>query len=289
MRTPNPSVRISPIWLVLVGIASVQLGAGIAKTLFDEVEPVTIVWLRLVTSAVVLALVVRPVLRGRSGADWLVVLGFGATLGLMNWAIYQSFARIPLGIAVTIEFIGPLTLAVLGSRRARDLAWVVLAGLGVALLGLERTNLDLVGVLFALLAGAAWAAYILLSAQTGRRWQGLDGLAMASVVATLLLTPFVVGGDGEGLGDTRILVLGAAVGLLSSVIPYSCEMAALRTLPPSVFSILMSLEPAAAALAGILVVGEFLSGVQWLALVCVVAASIGATRSRPPIIEPAPD
>ena len=273
---------------MLVGIASVQFGAGIAKTLFDEVEPATIVWLRLVTSAVVLALVARPVLRGRSGADWLVVLGFGATLGLMNWAIYQSFARIPLGIAVTIEFIGPLTLAVIGSRRMRDLAWVVLAGLGVALLGVERTDLNLAGVLFALLAGAAWAAYILLSAQTGRRWQGLDGLAMASVVATVLLTPVVVGGGGEGL-DARILVLGAAVGLLSSVIPYSCEMAALRRLAPAVFSILMSLEPAAAALAGIVVVGEFISGVQWLALVCVVVASIGATRSRPPIVEPAPD
>jgi inner membrane transporter RhtA len=273
---------------VLVGIASVQFGAGIAKTLFDEVEPATMVWLRLVTSAVVLALFARPVLRGRSRDDWLVVLGFGATLGLMNWAIYQSFARIPLGIAVTIEFVGPLTLAVIGSRRARDLAWVVLAGLGVALLGLERTDLNVAGVLFALLAGAAWAAYILLSAQTGRRWQGLDGLAMASVVATLLLTPVVVGGNGEGL-DARILALGAAVGLLSSVIPYSCEMAALRTLSPSVFSILMSLEPAAAALAGIVVVGEFLSGVQWLAMVCVVVASIGATRTRPPIHEPVPD
>jgi inner membrane transporter RhtA len=274
---------------VLVGIASVQFGAGIAKTLFDEVDPATMVWLRLVTSAVVLALVARPVLRGRSGDDWFVVLAFGATLGLMNWAIYQSFARIPLGIAVTIEFVGPLTLAVLGSRRARDLAWVVLAALGVALLGFERTDLNIAGVLFALLAGGAWAAYILLSAQTGQRWQGLDGLAMASVVATLLLTPVVAAGDGEGLGDARILVLGAAVGLLSSVIPYSCELAALRTLPPSVFSVLMSLEPAAAALAGIVVVGEFLSGVQWLAVVCVVVASIGATRSRPAIHEPVPD
>jgi inner membrane transporter RhtA len=285
----HSSVRVSPIWLVLVGIASVQFGAAIAKTLFDEVEPATMVWLRLVTSAVVLALVARPVLRGRSREDWFVVLAFGATLGLMNWAIYQSFARIPLGIAVTIEFVGPLTLAVLGSRRARDLAWVLLAGLGVALLGFERADLDLAGVLFALLAGGAWAAYILLSAQTGRRWQGLDGLAMASIVATLLLTPVVASGGGEGLDEARILALGAAVGLLSSVIPYSCEMAALRTLPPSVFSILMSLEPGAAALAGILVVGEFLSAVQWLALGCVVVASIGATRSRPPIVEPAPD
>jgi inner membrane transporter RhtA len=289
VATRNPSVRISPIWLVLIGIASVQLGAGIAKTLFDEVDPETIVWLRLVTSAVVLTLIVRPAVRGRSGSDWVVVLGFGATLGLMNWAIYQSFARIPLGIAVTIEFIGPLALAVIGSRRARDLAWVALAAIGVALLGLEPADLNVAGVLFALLAGAAWAAYILLSAQTGRRWQGLDGLAMASVVATLLLTPVVAGTGGGGLDDGRILLLGALVGLLSSVVPYSCEMAALRTLPPSVFSILMSLEPAAAALAGMLVVGEFLTAVQWLAVVCVVIASIGATRSRPTIAEPVPD
>jgi inner membrane transporter RhtA len=289
VATRNPSVRISPIWLVLIGIASVQLGAGIAKTLFDEVDPETIVWLRLVTSAVVLTLIVRPAIRGRSGSDWVVVLGFGATLGLMNWAIYQSFARIPLGIAVTIEFIGPLALAVIGSRRARDLAWVALAAIGVALLGLEPADLNVAGVLFALLAGAAWAAYILLSAQTGRRWQGLDGLAMASVVATLLLTPVVAGTGGGGLDDGRILLLGALVGLLSSVVPYSCEMAALRTLPPSVFSILMSLEPAAAALAGMLVVGEFLTAVQWLAVVCVVIASIGATRSRPTIAEPVPD
>jgi inner membrane transporter RhtA len=289
VTTPHPSVRLSPIWLVLIGIASVQLGAGIAKNLFDEVDPVTIVWLRLVTSAVILALIVRPALRGRSRADWLVVLSFGATLGLMNWAIYQSFARIPLGIAVTIEFIGPLVLAIAGSRRARDLAWVVLAAAGVALLGLEHADLNLAGVLFALLAGAAWATYILLSAQTGRRWPGLDGLAMASVVATLLLTPVVSFGAGEGLDDPRILMIGAAVGLLSSVIPYSCEMAALRSLPPSVFSILMSVEPAAAALAGMVVVSEFLTGVQWLAVVCVVAASIGATRSRPTIGAPAPD
>jgi inner membrane transporter RhtA len=283
------SVSVSPIWLVLVGIASVQLGAGIAKSLFDEVDPETIVWLRLVTSAVVLAVAVRPALRGRSRSDWLVVLCFGASLGLMNWAIYQAFARIPLGIAVTIEFIGPLALALLGSRRLRDLAWVVLAAGGVALLGLERADLDLLGVLFALLAGGCWAAYILLSAQTGRRWRGLDGLAMASVVATVLLTPVVIAGGGEGLDETRILLLGAAVGLLSSVIPYSCELAALRTLPPSVFGILMSLEPAAAALAGMLVVSEFLSGVQWLAVACVIVASIGATRSRPLIAEPAPD
>ncbi len=267
------------MWLVLVGIASVQLGAGFAKSLFDEVDPTTIVWLRLATSMLVLVAVLRPRLRGRTREDWLVVLAFGASLALMNWAIYQSFARIPLGVAVTIEFIGPLTLAVLGSRRPRDLAWVVLAAVGVLLLGFDGDDLDAAGVVFALVAGAAWAAYILLSARTGRHWEGLDGLAVASVVAALLLTPFAIGIGGEDLLDPRILLIGAAVGLLSSVIPYSCELVALRSLSPGVFGILMSLEPAAAALAGILVLGELLGAAQWAAVACVIAASVGATRA----------
>jgi inner membrane transporter RhtA len=207
----------------------------------------------------------------------------------MNWSIYQSFARIPIGLAVTFEFIGPLTLAVLGSRRPRDLVWVGLAGLGVLLLGVQPADLNWAGVGFALLAAATWAAYILLSAQTGRRWEGLEGLAVASLVATLLLTPLTLGRYADQLGDARILLLGALVGLLSSVIPYSCELIALRSLRPAVFSILMSLEPAAAALAGLVVVHETLTPVQLLAMACVVAASIGATRSTATISEPVPD
>jgi len=290
VTSPNSSHgRVSPVWLVLLGILSVQFGAGIAKSLFDEVAPTTIVWLRLATSAVVLALLARPVVRGRSRSDWLVVLAFGASLGLMNWSIYQAFARIPLGVAVTLEFVGPLTLAVVGSRRPRDLLWLALAAVGVAVLGFRGGPLTAAGVAFALLAGATWAAYILLSAQTGSRWPGLDGLALASVVATVLLTPLAVDVGGSDLLEPRILALGAAVGLLSSVIPYSCELSALRRIRPSVFSILMSLEPAAAALAGIVVLGEFLTGEQWLAMACVVVASVGATRSNRTLAEPAPD
>jgi inner membrane transporter RhtA len=277
------------VWLVLFGIASVQLGAALAKDLFGEVSPTTMVWLRLVTSALVLGLLARPALRGRTRQDWVVVIGFGVTLGVMNWAIYQSFARIPLGIAVTIEFVGPLSLAVFGSRRVRDLLWVALAAAGVLLLGVQPGEVNLPGVLFALLAGAAWAAYILLSASTGTRWPGLDGLAVASIVATLLLSPAALLGSGSDLLDPRILMIGAAIGLLSSVIPYSCEMVALRSLRPAVFSILMSLEPAAAALAAIVVLGEFLSPVQWLAMACVVVASVGATRSGRVLAEPVPD
>jgi inner membrane transporter RhtA len=279
----------SPVLMVVVGIASVQLGAAVAKDLFGRIDPTALVWLRLVSSALILLAVARPRLRGRTRQDWLVVLGFGLSLGLMNWSIYQSFARIPLGIAVTIEFIGPLTLAVLGSRRARDLLWVLLAAAGVLLLGTEPADLTVAGVLYALLAGAAWAAYILLSASTGRRWPGLDGLAVAGAIAAIpLAVPALLTG-GDTLVDPRILLLGATVGLLSSVVPYSCELVALRSIVPSTFGILMSLEPAAAALAAIVVLGELLGPVQWLAVSCVVVASIGATRGRPVPAEPPPN
>lgn len=287
--TATKSSAVSPVWLVLVGILSVQFGAGIAKSLFDEVDPTTIVWLRLAASALIMLAIARPVLRGRTRQDWRVVLAYGASLGLMNWSIYQSFQRIPLGIAVTIEFAGPLLLAVLGSRRLRDLLWVGLAALGVLLLGFERSDLDPVGVLYALLAGAAWATYILMSAETGRRWPGFDGLVVASVVAMLLLAPLALGAHGDELVDGRIVLLGVLVGLLSSVIPYTCELVALRSIRPAVFGILMSLEPAAAALAGIVVLAEFLTPVQWAAMACVVVASVGATRSGRVLTEPAPD
>ena len=284
-ETPVPAV-----WLVLAGIISVQVGAAIAKDLFHLVPPTAMVWLRLVTSAVMFAAIARPRLGGRSASDWRVALGFGVSLMTMNWAIYQSFARIPLGIAVTIEFLGPLTVAVVGSRRARDLVWVGLAGVGVALLGIEPGELTVAGVLFALLAGAAWAAYILLSASTGRRWPGISGLAVASVVgAVVLAPPAVLDAGGTDLLDPKVLVLGVAVGLLSSVIPYSFELRALRHIPPRVFGVLMSLEPAAAALAAMVLLGEFLTALQWTALACVVVASVGATRSTGPASEPAPN
>lgn len=293
----RPSLALA-VGLVLLGIASVQLGAGFAKLLFGDLGaggsngPNGVVWLRLATSAAVLLLWARPVLRGRSRADLLAAARYGACLGVMNWAIYQSFSRIPIGVAVTIEFIGPLVLAALGFRRPRDLAWVALAATGVLLLGFERGHLDPVGVAYALLAGAAWAGYILSSAETGRRWAGIDGLAVASLVAVVLLSPLLLTVDGGALLDRRVLLIGAAVGLLSSVVPYSAELAALRTLPAATFGVLMSLEPAAAALAGLLVVGEDLAPVQWLAIGLVVVASVGATRAtrRPPTPDvPAPD
>jgi inner membrane transporter RhtA len=270
------------VWLVVGGIVSVQVGAAIAKDLFHLVPPTAMAWLRLVTSALVLLAIARPRLRGRSAADWRMALGFGVSLMTMNWAIYQSFARIPLGIAVTIEFLGPLAVAVLGSRRRRDLVWVVLAGAGVAILGLAPGDLTLAGVLFALLAGAGWAAYILLSAGTGRRWPGISGLAVASVVGAVVLAPPAVLEAGTELLDPMVLLLGLAVGLLSSVMPYSFELRALRRIPPRVFGVLMSLEPAAAAVAAMLILAEFLTPLQWTAVGCVVVASVGATRSAGP-------
>jgi inner membrane transporter RhtA len=286
VRLPN---RIPAVWLVIAGIVSVQVGATIAKGLFDLVPPTAMVWLRLITSAVILLLVARPRLTGHSGRDWLIVLGFGVSLLVMNWAIYQSFARIPLGIAVTIEFLGPLTVAVIGSRRLTDLIWVALAGMGVALLGLSRATLTLAGVGFALLAALGWAFYILLSAQTGRRWPGISGIAIASMVGAIVLAPPAIVEAGRQMLNPTILALGFAIGLLSSVIPYSFELIALRRIPPRVFSILMSLEPAAAALAAMIVLGEFLSLVQWLAMGCVVVASIGASRTSSTLDQPAPD
>jgi inner membrane transporter RhtA len=274
---------------VISGIVSVQVGAAIAKNLFDLVPPTAMVWLRLITSAVILLLVARPRLAGHSGRDWLIVLGFGVSLMTMNWAIYQSFARIPLGIAVTIEFLGPLTVAVIGSRRFADLIWVVLAGIGVALLGVSRASLTLAGVGFALLAALGWAFYILLSAQTGRRWPGISGLAIASMVGAIALAPPAIVEAGNQMLNSTVLMLGLAIGLLSSVIPYSFELIALRRIPPRVFSILMSLEPAVAALAAMILLGEFLSLVQWLAMACVVIASIGATRTSTTLDQPAPD
>jgi inner membrane transporter RhtA len=270
------------VWSVLAAIFSVQVGAAISKDLFDVVSPTVMVWLRLATSTLVLLLLARPRLSGRSREDWLVVLAFGAALATMNWSIYQSIARLPLGVAVSIELLGPLTLALVLSRRGVDLLWVLLAGLGVALLGFEGESMTSAGVLFALLAAASWAAYILLSAGTGQRWPGLSGLALASVVGTVTLAPFAIASGGSDLLDREVLATGLLVGLLSSVVPYSLELSALRTMAPKIFGVLMSLEPAAAALAGLVLLGEKLGAVEWLAIGCVIVASIGITRSATP-------
>ena len=276
----SPS-RLSPVWLVLIGILSVQFGAAVSKGLFGEIPPIGMVLLRLATSSLILLAIARPRLQGRSAADWRPVLTLGLVLAVMNWSIYESFARIPLGVAVTTEFIGPLAVAALGGRRPRDLLWVALAAIGIVLFGAGPAKVDGLGFGLALLAGVCWALYIMATAATGRRWAGVDGLAVASTIATLVIAPFAVVATGARLLEPRLLALGALVGLLSSVIPYSVEMIALRTLSPRVFGILMSLEPAAAALVAAVVLREWLTPQQLFAMACVTAASVGATRGRP--------
>jgi len=270
---------VPPVWLVMISIVSVQTGAGVAKNLFESLPPAAVVWLRLLTSAVLLVLLVRPALRGRSRADWLVVAGYGVALAMMNFLIYQAFARIPLGIAVTIEYLGPLAIAILGSRRRIDLVWAGLAGLGVVALGLESGSMDPLGILFAVLAAVAWAGYILLSAATGQRFSGASGLAFASVVGVVIMAPVGIAEGGAALLDWRLLLFGLVVGVLSSIVPYTLELNALRRMPPRVFGVLMSLQPAAAALVGLVLLGEMLSVWQWFAVGCVIVASAGSTRT----------
>lgn len=270
---------LSPVWLVVASIASVQLGAAFAKSLFPLAAPTAVAWLRMTVAAVVFWVIARPRVRGRSGAEWRTVLGYGVTLALMNWSIYLAFSRIPIGLAVTIEFLGPLSLALFGSRRARDVLWVLLAAVGVALLGAFPVTIDWIGVGFALLAGAAWAGYIVLGRSTGRSWEGITGVSIGSLVgAVIFLVPGLLAG-GADLLQPKVLLLGVVVGLLSSVIPYGLEMVALRSIPPGVFGILMSIEPAAAAAFALLVLGEQLGWVELVAMGCVVVASIGSTRS----------
>jgi inner membrane transporter RhtA len=277
--------RIPPTLLVLGGIASVQFGAAFAKTLFDEIGPGGTVFLRVVFAAIVLMAVSRPALRGRSSADWRLMVAFGFVLVAMNLSYYESLNRIPLGIAVTFEFVGPLGVAVAGSRHALDLLWVALAAAGILLLSdFGTADLDRLGVALALLAGCFWAAYILLAARVGQRIPGGQGLALAMAVGALMLAPVGVGDGGAELIGVEVLAIGFAVAILSSVIPYRLELEALRRMPAGVFGVLMSLEPAAATLAGFLVLGEELAGRELVAIGLVVAASAGAARgtSVPP-------
>ncbi|WP_425458415.1 EamA family transporter [Amycolatopsis rhizosphaerae] len=281
-RAAGPAARalgaIPPPVQILVGIVSVQVGAALAKQLFAVAGAAGTVTLRLFFAALVLLLVWRPTLRlGRRA--WPVVVGYGLVLGLMNLTFYQALARIPQGIAVTIEFLGPLVVALAGSRRLLDAVWALVAAGGVVLLAETRGDLSLLGMLFALCAGICWGAYILLGAALGNRTSQGNGLALAMAVAAMIAMPAGLAETGAGLLSPWVLVIGLAVALLSSVIPYSLELEALRRIPPRVFGVLMSLEPAVAALAGLVVLHESLQPLQWLALCCVVAASIGATRS----------
>ncbi|GAB3445810.1 DMT family transporter [Phycicoccus ginsengisoli] len=265
----------SPLLLVLAAIASVQLGGALAATLVPRIGAGGSVTLRLLFAAAILGVLARPRLRGHSRRAWRVVLGFGLALGLMNLAFYASLAHLPIGVAVTVEFLGPLTLATVLSRRARDLAAVGAAAVGVVLiseaLDTPWQQLEWTGLGLAAVAGACWAAYIVASRHAGREFVGLEGLALAMAVALLVGLPFGAASVPQWTGEAVLKGLGIAV--LSSVLPYSLELAALRHLSPRTFGILLSLEPAAAALAGLLVLDQRLHPGQLAGMALVVLAS----------------
>jgi len=309
------------IWLVLGAATSVQFGAALAATLFDQLGPGGTVWLRLLFAAVILLVLWRPSLKDRPARELALVGAFGLALAVMNTGFYEALDRIPLGVCVTIEFFGPLGVAVALSRRALDLVWVALAAGGIVLLARGASGgLDGLGVLFAVIAGCAWAVYILLSRRVGQTWGSGTGLAVAMAVGAVVVAPLGIVDGGSNLFDpallaqraTRVfdgstglalaagvawliplipgltetsagallapaaLATGLVVALASSVIPYSLESESLRRLPAGVFGVLMSLEPAIAALAGFLVLGQDLVGREIVGIGAVVVASAGA-------------
>lgn len=290
------SGSLPPSSLLIVGMITVQLGAALAKDLFGSLGAAGVVFLRVGFAALVLLALWRPwrraqtavgdrtsILTGIRRADYLAMVAFGLILALMNFTFYSALTRIPLGIAVTVEFIGPLAVAVAGSRRALDLLWVVLAVGGILLLAplgiLGSVALDPLGLLLAVGAGACWAVYILLTARVGRAFPGGTGLSLAMTVGAVALAPVGIARAGSALLDPHLLMLGAGVALLSSVVPYSLEIAALRRMSTSTFGVFMSLEPAIAALVGWLVLHEALELRAIVALSLVTTAAVGATRT----------
>jgi inner membrane transporter RhtA len=284
---------VLPASLVLTGAVSVQAGAGLAARLFGQIPPAAVTALRLWTAAVILLAVgwrgaaaavagllrTRAPLKTKAVRDAAATVSFGIALATMNYAIYQSFARIPLGIAVTIEFLGPLVVAVAGARRLASLAWVALAAAGVLLLARGSSgHLNLTGVAFALVSAAGWAGYILLSRATGQRFSGTSGLVIAMCVAAVLVTGPGLAAGAPQMFRPSLLLTGVAIGLLSSVIPYWLEFEALRRVPARVFGVWMSMQPAVAALIGLLMLGQRLSLAEWAGVCCVVVASGAAAQ-----------
>ena len=279
--------RVPPLVLVLGAITILQFGASAAVTLFDDVGAAGVCLLRLGLAAIVMFAVWRPRPRAHTREALRAAVLFGLVLGVMNYTFYEALDRIPLGIAVTIEFVGPLGVAVAGSRNRLDLLWVAFAAAGIVLLANPGGSAapDALGVVFALIAGACWAAYIVLAQRAGRHFTGGTGLAIAMVISTLIpLGPGIASGGSDLLGP-EVLAVGLVVALASSVIPYSFETEALRRMPRNVFGVLMSLEPGVAALAGFLVLGQELGVRDLVAIALVVAASAGATRA--PVPDPA--
>ena len=279
---------IPPIPAILAGIVSVQGGAAMAKGLFPALGPTGTVGLRVGISAIMLLAAFRPQLRRSTAAQWKAVIPYGLVLGTMNIVFYLALARIPLGVAVTVEFVGPLAVAVFGSRRAVDLTWVVLAATGIVLIApWTGGRTDALGVLLALAAGACWAAYILLGGRVSRLIPGGAPVATGMMIASFVALPAAVATGGFARLTPALFAAGIGVALLSSAVPYTLEMIALKELPARTFGILMSLEPAVAALVGLVFLHELLSLRQWLAVALIIAASTGSTltaRRPAPIV-----
>jgi len=273
--------------MVFGAACSVQGGAAVAKSLFPELGPPGVVFLRLLFGSAALWAISRPQLRGRRRTDLRLIVALGVVLVSMNITFYEALARVPLGIAVTVEFVGPLAVAVLGSRRAVDLLWVVLAGSGVGLLANGGgTPVRPLGIILAATAGFFWALYILLSVRVGRTFSGASGLAPAMALGAVLMAPWGIISAGHHLRDAQLVGAAVGVGLLSSALPWSLELEALRRLPPHVFSVVLSLEPALAALAGFVFLHEHLHARAWVAIALVILASVGAAGRRAPPVPP---
>jgi inner membrane transporter RhtA len=276
--------RVPPVAMVIAAATSIQFGAAIGATLFDDVGPAGASMLRLALAAAILVALWRPRIRAYDAAALRLALLYGLTLGFMNLFFYEALDRIPLGVAVTIEFIGPVGVAVILSRRPLDFLWVAFAVAGILLLAnpFGAGGVDPLGLAFVLGAAACWAAYIVLAQRATRVFPGGTGLAIAALVAALVpLGPGVIEGGAHLLVPATLLA-GLAVALLSSVIPYTLETESLRRMPANVFGVLMSLEPAVAAIAGFVVLGQRLGGSDLVAIGLVVAASIGVTRATAP-------
>jgi inner membrane transporter RhtA len=269
--------KLPPVPAILLSIISVQGGAAIAKGLFPVLGAGGTASVRIGFSALLLLLAVRPRLGQLSAAQWRAVAPYGLVLGIMNLLFYCALARVPMGLAVTLEFIGPLGLALAGSRRMTDLLWVVLAGAGIALIApWSGKGIDPLGLFFALAAGGCWAVYILLSQRAGAKLPGQLAVTVGMLFAAVPVLPFGLAGGHLFAMTPFLLLLGLLLALFSSVLPFSLEMHALRTMPFRTFSIFMSLEPAVAALAGWWLLGERLAPTQWLAVACIVVASSGS-------------
>lgn len=277
----NRIINVPPLPAIIGAIISVQAGAAIAKGLFPVLGATGTASVRIGLSALILLAVNRPNLTRMTGTQWKAVISYGICLGAMNLIFYMALERIPLGLAVTLEFIGPLFLAVAGSRRIIEFLWVLLAAGGIALIApWDQNNIDLLGVLLALLAGAFWAGYIVLGRRTSKIVDGGQAVTVGMIFATMVVLPFGIGSGGLSNFTPVMLLSGAALALLSSAIPFTLEINAMRKIPAKTFSILMSLEPAVAAVCGLIFLREQLSFYEWTAVALVVIASAGATLTK---------